>query len=140
MGLNGMTTMDRAETLLHYLRGVRLRWGGFRPGRVDCANFAHGWYKLVTGDDIRARLGIDYSSLDEGKRLLAARGFADLGDLAASVMPEVAAQDAALGDIAAVREGEELALGILGGPQVHVLTLSGLGALSACKAQRVFRP
>jgi len=136
----GGLMQDRAEMLLHYLRGVRLRWGGFRPGKVDCANFAHGWYKLVTGRDIRERLGIDYASLDEGKRLLAAQGYADLGDLAASLMPEVPARAAVLGDIAAIRVEGEYALGIIGGPQVHVLTLSGLSALSACNVDRVFRP
>ena len=94
----------------------------------------------MTGDDIRARLGFDYTRLDEGKRLLAARGFADLGDLAASVMPEVPVREAAVGDIAVLQAEDDLALGILGGPQIHVLTLSGPSAVSLCQATRVFRP
>lgn len=136
----GGLTMDRAEMLLHYLRGVRLRWSGFRPGRVDCANFAGGWYKLTGGRDVRAALAIEYKSLDEGKRLLRARGYADLAELAASLMPEVSPAEARLGDIAALQAEEDLALGIIGGPQIHVLSLSGPSAVSLCQAVRVFRP
>jgi len=136
----GDVMQDRAELLLTYLHGVRQRWGGFRPGRVDCANYAHGWYKLVTGQDIRARLGITYSTLEEGKAALRAKGYPDLAALAASHMPEIPPADAALGDIATVREGDEIILGIMGGPQVHLLTLNGPSVLSRCKAERVFRP
>ncbi|KJZ23824.1 hypothetical protein TW79_12370 [Tritonibacter mobilis] len=136
----GDVMQDRPEMLLHYLRGVRLRWSGFRPGRVDCANYAHGWYKLVTGTDIRARLGIEYTTLQEGKEALRAKGYRDLAALAASYMPEVDTADAALGDIAALSDGSEIILGIIGGPQVHVLTLAGPSVLSRCKAERVFRP
>jgi len=136
----GGLMQDRGELLLTYLRGVRLRWSGFRPGRVDCANFAGGWHKLLTGQDVRAQLGAQYSSLEEGKRVLREKGYADLAALAASVMPELQPADAALGDIAALRENDELALGIIGGPQIHVLTLQGLSVVSRCKAERVFRP
>ncbi|TNJ40499.1 hypothetical protein [Phaeobacter sp. B1627] len=136
----GGLMQDRGALLLAYLRGVRLRWSGFRPGRMDCANFAGGWHRLLTGQDVRARLGVRYSSLAEGKRVLRDKGYADLAALAASVMPEVQPADAALGDIAALRETGELALGIIGGPQIHVLTLQGLSVVSRCKAERVFRP
>ncbi|MBU3034818.1 hypothetical protein [Tritonibacter mobilis] len=55
-------------------------------------------------------------------------------------LPEVDTADAALGDIAALSDGSEVILGIIGGPQVHVLTLAGPSVLSRCKAERVFRP
>ena len=136
----GDVMQERAELLLTYLRGVRQRWSGFRPGRVDCANYAHGWYKLLTGQDIRARLGITYSTLEGGKAALRAKGYPDLAALAAYHMPEIPPADAAAGDIATAREGDEIILGIMGGPQVHLLTLNGPSVLSRCKAERVFRP
>ncbi len=141
-GLNTGTELAamRGPLLLAYLRDVRVRWTGFAPGQMDCANFAHGWFLTLGGADVRARLSFEYSSLGEGKRLLAQRGFACLGDLAASVMPEIAVADAVLGDIALVEVDGDLALGILSGSQVHVLTLNGLGAISASYARRGFRP
>ncbi|NIZ12912.1 hypothetical protein [Phaeobacter sp. HF9A] len=135
----GGLRVTRAELLLRYLSTRRQEWCGFRPGRADCALFAGGWVQFVSGRDLMGRFG-SYKTLEEGKAMIRQAGFEDLAALAASALPEVAVDAAEPGDVAAIRSEGEYALGILGGPQVHVLTLSGLSAISACNAERVFRP
>lgn len=127
-------------TLLHaYLAKVRAR--RLRPGEHDCALFAAGWVEACSGVDLAAEWRGQYSSLKQGQALLVENGIADHIELAARHLSEIAGwMQARPGDIAAVPEGDVVALGIVGGAFVHVLTLTGPGVVHLDRAERVFRP
>lgn len=134
-----MTT--RVELLFDYLGEQRARPRLMRPGAFDCALFAAGWVKRLTGQDLAAEWRHTYRSYPQGRTLLRDAGFADLGDLAAHHLTEIDGWQAAKpGDIAAITEEGETALGLIGGPQIHVLTLNGLDYVHLGRATRVFRP
>ncbi|MVO16859.1 DUF6950 family protein [Parasedimentitalea huanghaiensis] len=136
-----MTKTNRASDLLAYLRAIRARPYRMRPGAFDCAFFAAGWVQVCTGTDLTTRWNAQYKSFDEGRDLLRLAGFPDLADLAAAHLTEIPGwAQSKVGDIAAMTEDGHTALGIIGGPQIHVLSLKGLDYVSLARADRVFRP
>lgn len=139
--VRGKVLQTRAEQLLDYLSGIRARPQRMRPGSFDCALFAAGWVKHCTGQDLAADWRGTYRSYDGGRDLLRGAGFADLANLAAHHLTEVEGWGVSQpGDIAAIVENGETALGIIGGPQIHVLSLDGLDYVHLGRAARVFRP
>ncbi|MDE4175807.1 hypothetical protein PXK01_16715 [Phaeobacter sp. PT47_59] len=131
----------RVELLFAYLTEIRQSRRGFRPGTLDCALFAAGWVTRCTGQDLATDWAGAYRTLDEGKAKLKAQGLPDLAALAARHLQEIDGwEQAQPGDIAAIDEGGEIALGIVGGPQIHVMTLDGLDYVHLGRATRVFRP
>ncbi|WP_044008642.1 DUF6950 family protein [Leisingera methylohalidivorans] len=137
----GNLMQNRAELLLDYLSGIRSAKRVLKPSQFDCAFFAAGWVKACTGVDLASAWRGQYRSLDEGRTKLKAAGYRDLDCLAAAHLPEIDGWNTSQpGDIAAVSEGGHTALGIIGGPQIHVLGLKGLDYLRLDRAERVFRP
>ena len=117
----------------------------FSYGRLDCALFCAGAVEVMTGQDL-ARGWRGYRSLNEGRKKLAEKGFADQVDLVASLFPEVPVAFAQAGDIAAVPGDDDVALGIVQGEAVYVLrppvrdgspALALVPLLSAVRAFRV---
>lgn len=134
-----MTT--RAELLFDYLSGVRARAAALRPSVFDCAHFAAGWVQACSGADLAAGWRGQYSTLDEGRAKLKAAGYGDLDELAAAHLREIGGWGSSQpGDVAAIRDQGHIALGIIGGPQIHVLGLKGLDYVHLDRAERVFRP
>ncbi len=134
-------TQKRAELLLGYLREVRSLGPKFRPGRFDCALFAAEWAKRCTGRDLAAEWRGSYRRLQEGRDELRIAGFNDVADLAASHLQEIVGWERSrLGDIAAIEHEAETAFGVIGGPQIHVLSAVGLDYVHLDSAARVFRP
>lgn len=128
---------DWRPRLAAYLGEVaRLR---FRPGEHDCALFAAGAVEAMTGTDLAAGWRRTYRTLEDGLALLAQEGHGDHVALAAAHLEEVAPIRAQVGDVAAVREGAALALGIVQGPSIYVLRPSGLGLVPLTDAERAFR-
>ncbi len=127
---------DWRRRLELYLRDASTR--PFRPGRHDCALFAAGAVKAMTGTDL-AKGWRGYSSLKAGQTKLSKEGFDDHIALAASILPEVEPIFAQVGDIAVVDGDTENAFGVVQGANIFVLRRTGLGTVPLTAAKRAFR-
>jgi hypothetical protein len=126
--------MDRLTLLIDYAAEAGQR--PFRPGRHDCALFAAGWVKLVTGQDLARGWRSTYRSLRRGQQLLEDAGFADHVALAAAHLPEVAPAFAQVGDIAVL---DNQAFGIVAGEMIYCLRPEGLGLVPRGQMRRAFQ-
>ena len=112
----------------------------FEYGKSDCALFAAGALKAMTGFDPSAAYRGRYTSLRGGLRILRKDGFHDHVERAAALLAEVPPQRARVGDIAVVDTGDGPSLGMVQGEWIAVRTLSGLGFVPVDQATCVFRP
>lgn len=136
-----MTSPSRAADLLTYLHSIRAHPKQLRPSTFDCAFYAAGWVQICTGQDLTVGWRGGYRSFDQGRALLELAGYADLADLAAAHLTEVSGwAHSKVGDIAAMTENGHTALGIIGGKQIHVLSMAGLDYVPLGRADRVFHP
>jgi hypothetical protein len=126
--------MDRLTLLIDYADEAGQR--PFRPGRHDCALFAAGWVKRVTGYDLARGWRSQYRSLKRGQQLLEDAGFTDHVEFAAAHLPEVAPAFAQIGDIAVL---ETQAFGIVAGEMIYCLRLEGLGLVPRGQMRRAFQ-
>lgn len=113
----------------------------FAPGWHDCALFAAGAVKAMTGEDFGTDYRGRYKTLAGGYRLLKKRGFDSHADLAASILEEIHPSQAMVGDLASVDGDGGIALGIVQGAAIYVLSPEGridtVPLLSALRAFRV---
>lgn len=126
--------MNRVYLLNSYIEAAKSK--PFRPGRHDCALFAAGWVKMLTGRDLATEFRGQYRSLEEGKEQLRARGHEDHVAFAASIFEEAPLAFAVLGDLAVV--GDD-ALGIVAGENIFALRPEGVAACQLTDATRIFR-
>lgn len=126
--------MNIARALKDYV--APWRESAFEPGKVDCAQFARGWVRLVTGQDVGG--DVTYTTLADGVRTLRDVGIRDHIALAAQTLPEVHPAFAQEGDIAVVSTGEGDALAILAGEIVYALDHQGLRAIPRSTMTRAF--
>jgi hypothetical protein len=131
-----MRRADWQARLTDYV--ISVQGASFRPGRLDCALFAAGAVRAMTGRD-HARGFRGYRTLAGGARRLQARGFEDHVALVAARLEEVPPAFAQAGDLAVIPTGEGPALGIVQGEQVYVMRPDGLGLVSRLDAARAFR-
>ncbi|HEV8037099.1 DUF6950 family protein [Yoonia sp.] len=125
--------MDRLTLLIAYAAEAGQQ--PFRPGRHDCALFAAGWVKLVTGRDFARGWRSTYRSLRRGQQLLEEAGFTDHLAFAAAHLPEIAPAFAQVGDLAVL---ETQAFGIVAGEIVYCLRPEGLGLVPRSAMRRAF--
>lgn len=114
----------------------------FRPGAHDCALFAAGAVKAMTGHDPAAGLRGRYRSLEAGRDMLRARGFADHLEVVGALFEAVPPAQARVGDLAVLPSdapGDPGALGVVQGGAVYVLTPSGLALVNRLNIERAFR-
>lgn len=111
----------------------------FAYGRNDCALFAAGAVKAMTGVDPAAAWRGRYRTLRGGLRILRADGHDDHIAAAAALLPEVAVAMAQPGDLAVVPTPDGLALGVVQGRAIYVLRPDGLGLVDLLSATRAFR-
>lgn len=124
--------------LADYLQRVSSR--PFVPGEHDCALFAAGGVEAMTSEDFGAGYRGRYKTLAGGYRLLKKRGFESHADLAASIFEEIHPSHAMVGDIAAVNGDGGIALGIVQGEGVYVLSPEGrIDTVPLLNAIRAFR-
>lgn len=128
---------DWPERLIAYIEDVQR--AGFRPGRHDCALFAAGAVKAMTGTDLAAQFVGNYRTLAEGVTMLNSLGFDDHVALAAEALEEIPPLMARAGDVAVVEGKLDLSLGIVQGPYIYVLTENGIGPVPLTDAKRAFR-
>ena len=126
--------MDRLTLLIDSAAEAGQR--PFRPGRHDCALFAAGWVKIVTGQDLARGWRSTYRSLLKGQHVLKDAGYADHVALAASHLPEIAPAFAQVGDIAVL---DDQAFGIVAGEMIYCLRLDGLGLVPRGQMRRAFQ-
>lgn len=117
---------------------VQMMRADFRPGQADCALFAAGAVKAVTGED-HARGHRGYRTIAEGMRKLRRAGFEDHVALVASILPEIAPAFAQVGDVAVIETDEGPALGVVQGEMIYCLRPDGMGLVPLLSAVRAFR-
>ena len=110
-----------------------------KAGKNDCALFAAGAVKAMTGVDLAVGWRSKYRTLAAGKKLLRNEGFADLGELAAHHFEEIPPLHAQVGDVALVDGDEDPALGIVQGAFVWVRMPEGIGSKPLTDIMRAFR-
>lgn len=110
----------------------------FAPGKSDCALWAAGAVKAMTGQDF-ARGFRGYKTLAGGIKLLKKAGYADHVALAADKLPEIAPALAQVGDVAVVATPDGPALTIVQGELIYVPSQSGRGLVPLTSAVRAFR-
>lgn len=127
------------EALFAYIHEVARR--PFEWGNHDCGLFAAGAVQAMTGVDMASEYRGRYTTLLGGIRLLKKAGFADHAELAASLFEEIPVARAGVGDIAAIEEDGQIALGIVQGPRIYVLRPdnAGIGTVGLLDAKRAFR-
>ena len=126
--------MDRLTLLIDYAAEAGQR--PFSPGRHDCALFAAGWVKRVTGHDLARGWRSAYRSLKRGQQLMQEAGFADHVALATAHLPEIAPAFAQIGDIAVL---DDQAFGIVAGEMIYCLRPEGLGLVPRGQMRRAFQ-
>ena len=107
----------------------------FSYGKHDCALFAAGAVKAVTGKDLADGLR-GYKTLAGGLRRVREKGFDSHVDVFAASLIEIPPLMARVGDIA-VMEGD--ALGVVQGRSIYVATPKGVGLVPLTGALRAFR-
>lgn len=119
----------RLEAYLRDLRGMPFRWG-----QLDCALFAAGGVKAMTGVDL-ARGWRGYRTQAEGLRKLTRAGFADHADLVTSILPEIHPSAVLMGDVVLIAG----ALCIVQGRFAYAIGPAGLGLVPLVAADRAWR-
>jgi len=114
----------------------------FAWGQLDCGPAWAGRHvELMTGVDIAAPFR-GYTDYAGAVVTFQRAGFATLGDLVSSLLPELPAPSMArTGDLAAIEAREPFghALGIVNGARILVLGRDGYGSVDLLKACRAWR-
>lgn len=95
----------------------------------------------LTGVDCAAEYRGTYHSAAGAFRVMREAGFDNIGDLVASILPEVHVSEASVGDIAAIPDDSlfGFALGVVNGERIFVLRENGLGTVDLLDATRAFK-
>jgi len=112
------------------------------------------WYDHDCGPGLAGRLveaqtGVSLSGFAVGRyhdaasaaRLIRDLGFDSLGSLVASILPQIHASEARVGDIAAIATPGPIghALGVVNGERIFVLTETGIGTVDLLDAAMAFK-
>ncbi len=121
----------------------RIRRTPFSWGEHDCGpGLAGNLVLALTGVDLAAGYRGHYDDAAGAVRVMRAAGFASLGDMVASLLPEYDHPSRArIGDVAAVAVESPIghALGVIDYERVFVLTEAGLGTVDRSEIVRAFR-
>jgi len=109
----------------------------FVYGKSDCALFAAGAIKAMTGTDTATEWRGKYTTLKGGLRVLRRSGYSDHIAAAAWFMPY--GNRARVGDIAVLAADEGPSLGVVQGEWVYCRTLGGIGLVPVSEIKRVFK-
>lgn len=129
---------DWRPRLVAWLREISGR--PIQPGQHDCCLFGAGAIAAQTGVDIAAPWRGRYTTMAGGRRVLRRAGYDDHVALIVALLPEIHASAAREGDIALVDIGAELAVGLVQGAAIYVLTETGrLGFAELTPSTRIFK-
>lgn len=130
--------MNRMRTVKTLCRAWALR--PFEWGSADCLYFASACAAAITGEDPARDLKHRYTSEIGAQRVMVNEGWRDMGDVAASLLPEVPVAQARSGDWAHVVDETGMdGLGVVCGHQIAVRTQSGMGLFPLTRAKKAFR-
>jgi hypothetical protein len=107
---------------------------GFRYGSNDCALFAAGAVRAMTGHDPAAAWRGTYTTLEGGLKRLRKAGVQDHVDQVGRLFPPVAPAFAHVGDIAMIDAPEGRSLGVFVGDVIACLSPHGLGHIPRAAA------
>lgn len=131
--------MNVRTIILDCYRAERAR--PFAWATADCLQWCGLVTQRLTGRDPGERLRKRYTSESGAKRVMLAEGWRDMGDVAASLAPEIPRAQARSGDWAWCVDGHgNDGLGIVCATQVAVRSETGLGLVPLAFAKRAFRP
>lgn len=121
---------------------LRRDWSGraYDIHESSCLAWCGAVAKAVTGSDPVEPIIELYKNKSEAKRVMAKNKWRDMGDVAASLYPEIAPADAKDGDWAFVTPEESHGtLGVVCGPHVTVKAERGIGLVPRGTIRRAFR-
>ena len=128
----------RLSEFIDAVRRTPFEWGTF-----DCGTGLAGpAVAALTGVDVCLPYRGTYASPQAAMRVVLAAGHRNLGDLVASILPELQhPSQATVGDIAAVETGSALgwSLGVVNGERIFVLRENGLATVELLTAKRAFK-
>ncbi|TPE47222.1 DUF6950 family protein [Amaricoccus solimangrovi] len=104
----------------------RVRRSPFAYGGLDCALFAAGAVAAMTGTDLAAEFRDSYTTLTGGVRALRREGYMDHVDMARAHFAEIPPSLAQVGDLAVVQVEDGLALGVVQGARIFLMSVDGL--------------
>lgn len=115
----------------------------FEWGTHDCGpNFAGRLVSAITDVDIAAQYAGAYANEEEALAVIHNAGFSTLGEMVASMLPEIHPSQARIGDVAAIAVDRPIghALGVVNGERIFVLMPSGgIGTVSLLTASMAFK-
>lgn len=126
----------RYDATIAEIKSKRFDWRSH-----ECATGLAGRVvREITGIDLVSQFAGDYQDAAGALRHLQALGFDNLGDLVATLLPEIHPSAASIGDVALL-EGDGLVggLGVVNGERIYVLTLHGFGTVDLLDAKRAFK-
>jgi len=129
---------SRLEAAIDAVKAVPADW----TKQADCGPHLTGrMVEAQTGVDVAAPFRGRYTTAAGALRVMKAAGFDNLGDLVASLLPEIHPSQAGVGDIAAIADETPFryALGVVDGERIFVLRPDGLGTVDLLAAERAFR-
>ncbi|MGM4981865.1 DUF6950 family protein [Rhizobium sp. 11_C7_N12_5] len=128
----------RFEAAVDEIKATPFEWGVH-----DCGpSFAGRLVLAVTGVDLAAQYAGSYSNEDEALAIVRHAGFATLGEMVASMLPEIHPSQARIGDVAAIKIDKPIghALGVVNGERILVLMPSGgVGTVALTSASMAFK-
>lgn len=108
---------------------------------MNCGeHFAFGAVEAMTGEDIGSNYRGRYKTAAGAVKVMKNDGFANLGDLVASHIPEIHVSRAKLGDLVAIPDDSPFGftLGIVNGESAFVLGEKCMGIVPISQATRAF--
>lgn len=130
---------SRLEAAIDAIKAIPFSW----KEQTDCgAHLAGRMVEAQTGVDVSALFRGSYTTATGALRVMKTAGFDNLGDLVASVLPELGhPSEACVGDIVAVADDSAFgcALGVVDGERIFVMRADGLGTVDLLTAHRAFK-
>ena len=130
--------MNVAKILIEEYRASRTV--PFVWGSADCLIWAAASAIRIIGRDPIAHIRGRYSSLKGAREIMAAEGWTDMGDVAASCFAEIPVANARTGDWARVVNGDSPdMIGVFAGAMIAAKTEFGMGQVPRSRAVPAFR-
>ncbi|CAN7446914.1 hypothetical protein LJR235_002872 [Pararhizobium sp. LjRoot235] len=127
----------RFEAVIDELKSKPFLWGDHDCGPGLVGNVVNA----ITGEDPAKPYRGKYFDAKGALRIIKRKGFANLGDMVASMLPEIHPSQAKIGDIGAIKTDSAFgyALGVVNGERVFVLMEDGIGTVDLLQCERAFK-
>lgn len=133
---------SQAKTPQSIVTGIYEAWSEkpFVWGKADCLHFAAACAKGLTRRDPAKKLKRRYKTRLGARRVMRREKWGNMGDVAATLLPEIPVAQALTGDWAHVKDAHgNDGLGVVCNHMIAVRTEAGMGQVPLGQALRVFR-